>query len=37
MVFECFEEHEIGAEFETKAHIITAADIVEKNNRRSYG
>ena len=37
MALGCFEEYEIGAEFETKARTITAADIVEKNNRRSYG
>ncbi len=37
MALEYFEEYEIGAEFETKAHTITEADIVEKNNRRSYG
>ena len=37
MAFECSEEYEIGAVFETRACTITAADIVEKNNRRSYG
>ena len=37
MALGCFEEYGIGAEFETKARAITAADIVEKNKRRSYG
>ena len=32
-----FEKYEIGADFETKACTITATDIVEKNNRCSYG
>ena len=37
MALEYFGEYEIGAEFEAKARTITEADIVEKNNRRSYG
>ena len=37
MALEYFEEYAIGAEFATKARTITPADIVEKNNRRSYG
>ncbi len=37
MALEYFEEYGIGVEFATKARTITEADIVEKNNRHSYG